>query len=134
MVYRTLLKAIQKMLNSLTLRQQHFLHQRKTCTTRYLHEVPQASRYQMIPAGNFLLIFLLYPHTGNPLSLSSSHAPAINARILNGTSLYSGQITLKNTNSASTISATQMAAYTPFRTFSFLTVTSKRFPYPITIK
>ena len=41
------------MQNSLTLRQQHFLHQRKTCTTRYLHEVPQASRYQMIPAGNF---------------------------------------------------------------------------------
>ena len=29
MVYRTLLKAIQKMLNSLTLRQQHFLYQRK---------------------------------------------------------------------------------------------------------
>ena len=53
MVYRTLLKAIQKMLNSLTLRQQHFLHQRKTCTTRYLHEVPQASRHQIIPAGNF---------------------------------------------------------------------------------
>ena len=53
MVYRILLKAIQKMQNSLALRQQHFLHQRKTCTTRYLHEVPQASRYQMISAGNF---------------------------------------------------------------------------------
>ena len=53
MVYRILLKAIQKMQNSLALRQQHFLHQRKTCTTRYLHEDPQASRYQMIPAVNF---------------------------------------------------------------------------------
>ena len=105
----------------------------KFCTPWYLRS-SDLSQYQMIPAANFLLIFLLYPHTGNPLSVSSSHAPAINARILNGTSLYSGQITAKNTNSTSTISATQMAAYTPFRTFSFLTVTSKRFPYPITIK
>lgn len=51
MVYRILLKAIQKMQNSLALRQQHFLHQRKNLYTKNLYEVFQARQTQMIITG-----------------------------------------------------------------------------------
>ena len=41
-------KTIQKMQNSLTLRQQHFLHQRKNLYTKNLYEVFQARQNQRI--------------------------------------------------------------------------------------
>ena len=46
MVYRTLLKTIQKMQNSLTLRQQHFLYQRKNL---YDQESSRSSSGEIVP-------------------------------------------------------------------------------------
>ena len=46
MMYRTLLKTIRKMLNSLTLRQQHFLYQRKNL---YDQESSRSSSGEIVP-------------------------------------------------------------------------------------
>ena len=46
MMYRTLLKTIRKMLNSLTLRQQHFLYQRKKL---YDQESSRSSSGEIVP-------------------------------------------------------------------------------------
>ena len=57
-------------LASKMLKQQHFLYQRKTCTTRNLHEVLQARTYQRNICENFAW-FLYYPCSHRTLFWSS---------------------------------------------------------------
>ena len=60
MVYRTLLKTIQKMQNSLTLRQQHFLYQRKNL---YDQESSRSSSGEIVPENlheNLQLEFFIF--------------------------------------------------------------------------
>ena len=96
MVYSTLLKTIQKMQNSLTLRQQHFLHQRKNL---YNQEPLRSSSCETSPEDDYKIScwsFYIHPTAPDFIPGSGAADEAVYKHIGYGTLLseISGRMAL----------------------------------------